>query len=444
MTCIDGVAQFALQSQQEVSIWHFIDQLTLRIEARLLGYANPFGTEATLPATICPPVAAPLCPEGISVSRHEGQPGGVGDIAPTYPLPFRCEGQLIGRACRHRQITSPEAAVILLEGEDGIDTAPVNVDPPLSEMLIRRIVDIIIDVLVEDTGLDLQPSLLVVEGNDGFVATLATQGATPETTRTTVVQSITIKFIDIRSTPSQAEVGTCRQIVGEAVVCSKAPGHVGIDILLPVAQTTPVTSSSIGDAVVIAQTRIEEERIKACLLDEVTSEIERGEVGDEGGSSRPRLVDILLEEVGEPCLRFPVGTPPAEAIAQVSGVGREDKVHHRSLCPLLDLAVLILTAVVILVGSPELEVLTITDAVADITLEEQVLCTLARCLNMVGEGRDVDGVRTPTLEDLLKLEEVTDMRPDEDATLSSIQTGIEGSTKTLLGIASEEGSTPFF
>ena len=99
---------------------------------------------------------------------------------------------------------------------------------------------------------------------------------------------------------------------------------------------------------------------------------------------------------------------------------------------------------VILVGSPELEVLTITDAVADITLEEQVLCTLARCLNMVGEGRDVDGVRTPTLKDLLELEEVTDMRPDEDTTLCSIQTGIEGSTKALLGVASEERSTPFF
>ena len=63
---------------------------------------------------------------------------------------------------------------------------------------------------------------------------------------------------------------------------------------------------------------------------------------------------------------------------------------------------------------------------------------------MVGEGRDVEGVRTPTLKDLLELEEVTDMRPDEDATLSSIQTGIEGSTKTVLGVASEERSTPFF
>ena len=75
---------------------------------------------------------------------------------------------------------------------------------------------------------------------------------------------------------------------------------------------------------------------------------------------------------------------------------------------------------VVLDGCPELKVLTIIDLVADVTLEEQVLCTLARCLDVVGEGRDVDGIRTTALEDLLELEKVTDVRTDEYTALCRI------------------------
>ena len=137
----------------------------------------------------------------------------------------------------------------------------------------RSIVDIVVDVLVEDAGLNLQPSFLVVKGNDGFIATLATQGAVPEAPRSAVVKTIAVELIDIRSTPRQSEVSTGSQFVGEAIMCSKTPCYVCVGILLSVAQTTPVASSSIGDAMVIAQTSIEVEILEAHLLDEVSGEV---------------------------------------------------------------------------------------------------------------------------------------------------------------------------
>ena len=119
----------------------------LGVEARLLGYADPFGTDATLPATCAAPASRPLCPEGIAVGRHKGKPSTMGDIAPTDPLALSGEGQLLGGACRQRDIATPEAAVVLLKGEDGIDTAPVDVNPVLTLVLIRSVVDIVVDVL---------------------------------------------------------------------------------------------------------------------------------------------------------------------------------------------------------------------------------------------------------------------------------------------------------
>ena len=104
----------------------------------------------------------------------------MGDIAPTDPLALGCEGQLLGGACRQCDVATPEAAVVLLEGEDGVDTAPVDVDPILTLVLIRSVVDIVVDVLVEDAGLDGQPILAVVEGEDGLVAVLAAEGAVAE------------------------------------------------------------------------------------------------------------------------------------------------------------------------------------------------------------------------------------------------------------------------
>ena len=152
----------------------------LGVEARLLGYADPFGTEATLPATCAAPASRPLCPEGIAVGRHEGKPSAMGDIAPTDPLALSGEGQLLGGARCQREVATPEAAVVLLEGEDGVDTAPVDVDPVLTLVLIRSVVDIVVNVLVEDAGLDSQPILAVVEREDGLVAVLATEGAVAE------------------------------------------------------------------------------------------------------------------------------------------------------------------------------------------------------------------------------------------------------------------------
>ena len=103
----------------------------------------------------------------------------MGDIAPTDPLALSGEGQLLGGACRQRDV-APEAAVVLLEGEDGVDTAPVDVNSVLTLVLIRSVVDIVVNVLVEDAGLDSQPILAVVEREDGLVAVLATEGAVAE------------------------------------------------------------------------------------------------------------------------------------------------------------------------------------------------------------------------------------------------------------------------
>ena len=104
----------------------------------------------------------------------------MGNIAPTDPLALSCEGQLLGGACRQCDVATPEAAVVLLKGEDGVDTAPVDVNPVLTLVLIRSIVDIVVDVLVEDAGLDGQPILAVVEREDRLVAVLAAEGAVAE------------------------------------------------------------------------------------------------------------------------------------------------------------------------------------------------------------------------------------------------------------------------
>ena len=104
----------------------------------------------------------------------------MGDIAPTDPLALGCEAQLLSGARCQRDIATPEAAVVLLEGEDGVDTAPVDVNPVLTLVLIRSIVDIVVDVLVEDAGLDSQPILAVVEREDRLVAVLAAEGAVAE------------------------------------------------------------------------------------------------------------------------------------------------------------------------------------------------------------------------------------------------------------------------
>ena len=71
------------------------------------------------------------------------------------------------------------------------------------------------------------------------------------------------------------------------------------------------------------------------------------------------------------------------------------------LCPDIDLAILVLTAVVVLVGCPEAQFLIIVELVGDVALDEQVTGALTRCLDMVGEGRDVDGVGASSSEDLL-------------------------------------------
>lgn len=56
---------------------------------------------------------------------------------------------------------------------------------------------------------------------------------------------------------------------------------------------------------------------------------------------------------------------------------------------------------VVLVGCPEAKLLIVVELVGDVTLDEQVTGTLTRCLDMVGEGRDVDGVGASSSEDLL-------------------------------------------
>ena len=104
----------------------------------------------------------------------------MGDIAPTDPLALSGEAQLLSGARCQREVATPEAAVVLLEGEDGVDTAPVDVNPVLTLVLIRSVVDIVVDVLVEDAGLDGQPILAVVEREDRLVAVLATEGAVAE------------------------------------------------------------------------------------------------------------------------------------------------------------------------------------------------------------------------------------------------------------------------
>ena len=159
----------------------------------------------------------------------------MGDIAPADPLALSGEGQLLGGARCQREIATPEAAVVLLEGEDGVDTAPVDVNPVLTLVLIRSIVDIVVDVLVEDAGLDGQPILAVVEREDRLVAVLATEGAVPEAPGAAVVQAIAVQLIDVGSTPSQPEAGTGSEAFAEAVVRPEAPRRIGVGILLALA-----------------------------------------------------------------------------------------------------------------------------------------------------------------------------------------------------------------
>ena len=124
-------------------------------------------TEATLP----------LRTECIAVGGHEGEPGGAGDVAPTYPFALTCQRQFVRGHSRQCHVSTDESAIVLLESEDRIDATPVDMDTILALRLIRSVVDIIVNMLVEEARLDGQPITLVLYCEDCLVASLALQVA---------------------------------------------------------------------------------------------------------------------------------------------------------------------------------------------------------------------------------------------------------------------------